>query len=276
MSKSQELRTKVAILGDEAVGKTALIKRHVNGESEFSHPATVWVDFTAETLRLDDGVAVHVQLWDIAGAPRFWTLAPSYADAASVVVLVFDVTRRATFENIQRWLDMVAAGLDENAMVILVGNKTDLGDSRQVSREEGEASAQQLGAAYLETSAAAGAGVDELFRQAAKSAVKPTSQAQLADPQRRLRMAGRASWEDVPLDDWAEVGQRNGLTKAFNIDVSGTAPQPLLAKDEGDYCQDAVSLKWVCNLAADVCTGRIFKRADLWTCGHHSRASVCS
>jgi len=110
---------------------------------------------------------VRLQLWDTAGQERFRSLIPSYIRDSSVAVIVYDVTSRQSFLNIQRWVEEVRAERGSDVIIVLVGNKTDLIDRRQVTIEEGDAKARELGVMFIETSAKAGFNVKALFRKVA-------------------------------------------------------------------------------------------------------------
>lgn len=110
---------------------------------------------------------VRLQLWDTAGQERFRSLIPSYIRDSSVAVIVYDVTNRQSFLNIQRWVEEVRAERGSDVIIVLVGNKTDLVDRRQVSIEEGDAKARELSVMFIETSAKAGFNVKALFRKIA-------------------------------------------------------------------------------------------------------------
>lgn len=110
---------------------------------------------------------VRLQLWDTAGQERFRSLIPSYIRDSSVAVVVYDVTNRQTFVNTQKWIDDVRAERGEDVIIVLVGNKTDLNEKRQVTIEEGEAKSKEHKTLFIETSAKAGQNVKSLFRKIA-------------------------------------------------------------------------------------------------------------
>jgi Ras-related protein Rab-6A len=128
--------------------------------------ATIGIDFLSKTMYLEDRT-VRLQLWDTAGQERFRSLIPSYIRDSSVAVIVYDVTSRQSFLNIQRWVEEVRAERGSDVIIVLVGNKTDLIDRRQVTIEEGDAKARELGVMFIETSAKAGFNVKALFRKVA-------------------------------------------------------------------------------------------------------------
>ena len=156
---------KVCVVGDGAVGKTSLIIRYTEGHFRESYIMTVGTSFAVKELNFGDTL-VRLQLWDLAGQPHFSSVRPVFYRGAAGVILVFDVTRRQTFDNIPGWYDEVS-GVTGAVPSVLIANKVDLIDQRQVTTEEGMAYAQQLGWGYFETSAKEGAGVTDAFRQIA-------------------------------------------------------------------------------------------------------------
>jgi len=133
---------------------------------------------------------VRLQLWDTAGQERFRSLIPSYIRDSSVAVVVYDITNRNSFSAVFKWIDDVRAERGNDVIIVLVGNKTDLSDKRQVSTEEGEKKAKELEVMFIETSAKAGYNVKTLFKKIAQAlpgmqanATPPPQQTQLIDVQ---------------------------------------------------------------------------------------------
>ncbi|KAJ3681765.1 hypothetical protein LUZ60_014338 [Juncus effusus] len=173
---------KLVFLGDQSVGKTSIITRFMYDKfdntyqiiiSQFLLPfffiniqATIGIDFLSKTMYLEDRT-VRLQLWDTAGQERFRSLIPSYIRDSSVAVIVYDVASRQSFLNTSKWIEEVRTERGSDVIIVLVGNKTDLVDKRQVSIEEGEAKAQELGVMFIETSAKAGFNIKALFRKIA-------------------------------------------------------------------------------------------------------------
>jgi small GTP-binding protein len=110
---------------------------------------------------------VRLQLWDTAGQERFRSLIPSYIRDSSVAVVVYDITNRASFLNTSKWIEDVRNERGSDVIIILVGNKTDLSEKRQVSVEEGEEKANKDGIMFIESSAKAGFNIKALFRKLA-------------------------------------------------------------------------------------------------------------
>ncbi|KAI8086910.1 P-loop containing nucleoside triphosphate hydrolase protein [Gilbertella persicaria] len=159
---------KLVFLGEQSVGKTSLITRFMYDTFDSTYQATIGIDFLSKTMYLEDKT-VRLQLWDTAGQERFRSLIPSYIRDSSVAVIVYDMSNRDSFMNTTKWIDDVRAERGNEAIVVLVGNKTDLNEKREVTTEEGEKKAKELNVMFIETSAKAGHNVKTLFRRIAQA-----------------------------------------------------------------------------------------------------------
>ncbi|KAF7828521.1 ras-related protein RABH1b [Senna tora] len=144
---------KLVFLGDQSVGKTSIITRFMYDKFDNTYQATIGIDFLSKTMYLEDRT-VRLQLWDTAGQERFRSLIPSYIRDSSVAVIVYDVASRQTFLNTSKWIEEVRTERGSDVIIVLVGNKTDLVEKRQVSIEEGEAKANELNALFRKIAAA--------------------------------------------------------------------------------------------------------------------------
>eukprot|EP01023_Acetabularia_acetabulum_P012806 TRINITY_DN16022_c1_g3_i3.p2 TRINITY_DN16022_c1_g3~~TRINITY_DN16022_c1_g3_i3.p2 ORF type:complete len:213 (-),score=27.29 TRINITY_DN16022_c1_g3_i3:117-755(-) len=165
-SVSPLAKYKLVFLGDQSVGKTSIITRFMYDKFDNTYQATIGIDFLSKTMYLEDRT-VRLQLWDTAGQERFRSLIPSYIRDSSVAVVVYDVTNRQSFLNTTRWIEEVRTERGSDVIIVLVGNKTDLVDKRQVTIEEGDAKARELSVMFIETSAKAGFNIKALFRKIA-------------------------------------------------------------------------------------------------------------
>ncbi|ORE16690.1 putative YPT6-GTP-binding protein of the rab family [Rhizopus microsporus] len=159
---------KLVFLGEQSVGKTSLITRFMYDTFDNTYQATIGIDFLSKTMYLEDKT-VRLQLWDTAGQERFRSLIPSYIRDSSVAVIVYDISNRQSFINTSKWIDDVRAERGEEVIIVLVGNKSDLSDKREVTVEEGEKRAKELHVMFIETSAKAGHNVKILFKKIAQS-----------------------------------------------------------------------------------------------------------
>ena len=157
---------KIVFLGDQGVGKTSIITRFMYDSFDKLYQATIGIDFLSKTMYLEDRT-VRLQLWDTAGQERFRSLIPSYIRDSSVAVIVYDITNRASFLNTSKWIEDVRNERGNDVIIVLVGNKTDLAERRQVSVEEGEDKSTKDGIMFIESSAKAGFNIKSLFRKLA-------------------------------------------------------------------------------------------------------------
>ncbi|KAJ2202177.1 GTPase Ryh1, partial [Coemansia sp. RSA 520] len=157
---------KLVFLGEQGAGKTSVITRFMYDTFDTTYQATIGIDFLSKTMYLEDRT-VRLQLWDTAGQERFRSLVPSYIRDSCVALVVYDITNREGFAQTSKWIDIVHAERGNDVMIVLIGNKTDLGDARQVSTEEGEKKARDLNVMFMETSAKAGHNVKALFKKIA-------------------------------------------------------------------------------------------------------------
>ncbi|XP_076938063.1 ras-related protein RABH1e-like [Bidens hawaiensis] len=188
---------KLVFLGDQSVGKTSIITRFMYDKFDTTYQATIGIDFLSKTMYLKDRT-VRLQLWDTAGQERFRSLIPSYIRDSSVAVIVYDVANRQSFLNTAKWIE-VRTERGTDVIIVLVGNKTDLGDKRQVSLEEGDGKAREFGVMFIETSAKAGFNIKPLFRKIAGAlpgmeTLSSTKQEDLVDV--NLKTSGNASQSD--------------------------------------------------------------------------------
>ncbi|XP_003780960.1 ras-related protein Rab-6A isoform X2 [Otolemur garnettii] len=157
---------KLVFLGEQSVGKTSLITRFMYDSFDNTYQATIGIDFLSKTMYLEDRT-IRLQLWDTAGQERFRSLIPSYIRDSAAAVVVYDITNVNSFQQTTKWIDDVRTERGSDVIIMLVGNKTDLADKRQVSIEEGERKAKELNVMFIETSAKAGYNVKQLFRRVA-------------------------------------------------------------------------------------------------------------
>jgi len=154
---------KLVFVGDVETGKTSVINRYVHGEFDANYQTTIGIDFLSKVIR-QESRTVRLQLWDTAGQERFRSLIPSYIRDASGVMVVYDVTKRASFTNTSQWITHVREQQGEAGTLVLVGNKIDLASDRQVSTEEGQKLAEEQKLLFFEVSAKTGENIEQLFQ----------------------------------------------------------------------------------------------------------------
>jgi len=162
---------KLVLLGDSAVGKSSILVRFSDDEFVESHINTIGVDFRYRTVTIDNHV-VKLQIWDTAGQEKYRTIVRAYYRGADGVVLVYDVTNQDSFDHVDEWLADVDKFAERNPVRLLVGNKADLMDQRQVSEELASKYAEENHISWLETSAKTNTNIHAIFLTLAKELIK--------------------------------------------------------------------------------------------------------
>lgn len=153
---------KVLLLGDAGVGKTSLMWRFSDDVFNHTYISTIGIDFKLRTIDVQ-GQKVRLQVWDTAGQERFHAISVSYYRTAAGIMLVYDITRRRSFENIAKWLRKIDEHAKEDVIKLLIGNKCDMEQPRAVMREEGEKLADEYDMPFFETSAKENESIKEAF-----------------------------------------------------------------------------------------------------------------
>ena len=158
---------KVLLLGNSDVGKSSLLLRYVDSVWNDAFVPTIGVDFKVKTLNINDK-KIKMQIWDTAGQERFRTVVATYFRGAHGILLLYDVTNKDSFKNLENWLIEIEKNAQEKVLKILIGNKCDLTDDREISTEEGKAFALRNGMEFMETSAKMNTNVTEAFETLGK------------------------------------------------------------------------------------------------------------
>ncbi|PIM98529.1 GTPase Rab11/YPT3, small G protein superfamily [Handroanthus impetiginosus] len=153
---------KAVLIGDSAVGKSNLLSRFARDEFSLDSKPTIGVEFAYRNIRVGDKI-IKAQIWDTAGQERFRAITSSYYRGALGALLVYDITRKSTFESVRKWLRELREYASPEMVVVLVGNKSDLGQSREVNLEDGHSLAQLENLSFMETSAKENMNVEEAF-----------------------------------------------------------------------------------------------------------------
>lgn len=169
--KLGETRLKLLLIGDSSVGKSSLLLRFAEDSFTHSFISTIGVDFKTRTIDIDN-TSVKLSIWDTAGQERFRTITAAYYRGANGIVLVYDITSEASFNSIRGWIRNIEEHAAENVCKILVGNKADMEDRRVVTKEQGQALANEFKISFFETSAKADINVEEAFVAIAKDSKK--------------------------------------------------------------------------------------------------------
>ncbi|CAH1390502.1 ras-related protein Rab-8A [Halyomorpha halys] len=162
MAKTYDYLFKLLLIGDSGVGKTCILFRFSEDAFNSTFISTIGIDFKIRTIELD-GKKIKLQIWDTAGQERFRTITTAYYRGAMGIMLVYDITNEKSFDNIKNWIRNIEENASADVEKMLLGNKCDFPEKRQVSKERGEQLAIEYGIKFMETSAKASINVDEAF-----------------------------------------------------------------------------------------------------------------
>jgi len=171
MKRDYDYLFKLVLIGDSGVGKSCLLLRFADDNFTDSYISTIGVAFRFRTITIDKKT-VKLQIWDTAGQERFRTITSAYYRGADGIIMVYDVTNSESFDHVEEWLSEVDRYANESTSKLLIGNKADLIDEKQVSEETAQKFADKLGIPFLETSAKTAANVDSAFLTMAKELIK--------------------------------------------------------------------------------------------------------
>ncbi|XP_068712365.1 ras-related protein Rab-11A-like [Montipora foliosa] len=157
-----DYRFKVVLIGDPAVGKTCLLSRFTRNEFDHSPFATIATNLEMGSIQVD-GKTIWVQIMELSNRERFCLSTSPHYPGAVGAVLVYDVTQRGTYENLERWLAELADDADSSIVIMLVGTKSDLCHRRAVPTDEAQAFAEKNGLLFIETSACDSTNVEVAF-----------------------------------------------------------------------------------------------------------------
>jgi small GTP-binding protein len=169
MEEPKELREfvfKITVLGESAVGKTSLLNRFCEGTFSEDYLPTLGANIVRKDVNLEEtNTKIRLIMWDLAGQEKYNVIRSMYFQGCEGALLVYDVTRYNTFDNIKsRWLRDFKKYIRKEGVYVLIGNKTDLVDERAVPREKGEELAEKINAShFVETSAKLGENIEEAF-----------------------------------------------------------------------------------------------------------------
>jgi len=172
--KTYDLLFKLLLIGDSGVGKTCILFRFSDDAFNTTFISTIGIDFKIKTIELK-GKKIKLQIWDTAGQERFHTITTSYYRGAMGIMLVYDITNLKSFENIAKWLRNIDEHANEDVEKMILGNKCDMEDNRQVPKERGDVIALEHGIKFMETSAKNNINIDRAFQELAEAILNKQS-----------------------------------------------------------------------------------------------------
>ena len=166
---------KYIIIGDAAVGKSNLLLRYAHGQFKPEYQLTIGVEFGAKNIQINNKI-FRIQIWDTAGQENFRSITRAYYKNSVCALVVYDISSRDTFDHVSTWIEDCKNQSPKTIFMVLVGNKCDLNDKRQVTIEEGRELAERNEMLFFETSAKDGINVDEIFLNSANEISKKIEQ----------------------------------------------------------------------------------------------------
>ena len=193
--ESYEIMVKVVLVGDSGVGKTNIMSKYLKNQFREDSKATVGVEFGSKQFTVENH-QIKAQIWDTAGQERYKAITSAYYKGAKGAFVVYDITRKNTFETVNKWVSDISAAADKKITLILIGNKNDLEDQRQVTKEMGEEKAKELGLAFMETSACSGENLDKAFQLMINEIYKKSKEDIMGEGEENIVQQGK----DITLD----------------------------------------------------------------------------
>ena len=166
-SEEYEMMIKVILIGDSGVGKTNIMSKFLKNQFLEDSKATVGVEFGSK-LFIQQGHKIKAQIWDTAGQEKYKAITSAYYKGSKGALVIYDITQKETFANIEKWVNDLKCKGDPKITIIIIGNKNDLEEKRQISKEQGEEKAKSFGCAFLETSAFSGDNIEKAFEMMVK------------------------------------------------------------------------------------------------------------
>ena len=152
MNSDQEVNLNIILVGEASVGKSALTEKYISGKFDHKTKPTVGTDFVKRSIVLND-VPLNVRFWDTAGQEKYRAMVSKFYQKANGAFVVYDVTNKQSFELLEYWIKSIRESSPENMPIMLIGNKNDLIEERQISTEQGVDFSKKLGLFFFETSA---------------------------------------------------------------------------------------------------------------------------
>ena len=168
---------KLVFIGDPGVGKTCIISRFLKGTFDADQITTVGASYATKTIKISEtNESLTLDIWDTAGQEKYRSLTRIFFQGAKLAILVYDITRKDSFENLKNvWLKELKDHADKNVVLGVAGNKSDLYEKEEVPEQEAREFAKSIGAIFCLTSAQSNSGIEELFEEMGKKFLDPNS-----------------------------------------------------------------------------------------------------
>ena len=156
------LKFKLIVVGDQNTGKSCILNRFANNTFQENYQATIGLDFQTKNVTIHNQ-DIRLTLYDTAGQEKFRSLIPMYIREAQIILLVYDITNKESFDSIPKWFSDILNVKNDEAVFVLIGNKIDLTNNRKISYNEGKRLANEKNIIFEELSAKNGTNFNDLF-----------------------------------------------------------------------------------------------------------------
>jgi small GTP-binding protein len=168
----------ILLVGDANVGKTSILLKYTENFFPNQYQATIGVEYKMKIIKLNN-MNIKLQIWDTAGQERYKSIAKNFFHSANGVFLVFDITNKKSFENLNKWIEDVKENSPKDCKYIIIGNKSDLSDQRTISTFEIDNFVKEKKSSYFEVSAKNDEGLNDAFINLSKEIIKDKNQEEI-------------------------------------------------------------------------------------------------
>ena len=161
-NKEYDLLFKLILIGDSYVGKSNILLKYLKNQFNENSKTTIGVEFGTKNIIINNK-RIKIQIWDKSGQERYRSITSAYYKGAKGALIIYDITRKNTFDNIDKWITDLKLNRDKNICIIILGNKSDLIDKREINKNDGIKKAEMYKIAFLETSALNGDNISKAF-----------------------------------------------------------------------------------------------------------------
>ena len=207
------LRFKTILIGDASVGKTSILQRFIHNKFKIEYNCTIGVDYWVKSLPIDNSYIADLQIWDTCGQERFKTITRQYYRDTHGCILVFDLTNKDSFKNVEIWIEDIKNFGNQEMTLLIVGNKSDMEDKRQVKNEEILEFVQKYNYNYLEVSALTGDNVKTCFETISKNmAIDHENSQNMSIMKKKFKVTGG----NVSINNSATLNNSNNINNNKN------------------------------------------------------------
>ena len=207
LKDNYDLLYKIILAGDSGVGKSNLFSRFHKNEFSLESATTLGVEFATKTMIIEDAT-LKAQIWDTCGQEQFRALTKTYYKKAAGAIIVYDITKKSSFESVERWYQDIKENSGEDIVILLIGNKADLRHIRQVETSVAAAYAKSKNMAFIETSALDSTNVENAFQMIVKQIYSQGQKTKIQPSNSNSKAIGEG--ESIVIGENSKGDQKSG------------------------------------------------------------------